>query len=637
MSNFEKPNRIDDLEKKLYSANQNFVQKERKHLNSKEYAVAQDWETPNLDVQDTDLIEKEKKPNWFFRFFLVALVFFIGTGIYLAINWFLNSGVKASNVDILINAPLSIGGGEKFDFEVTIQNQNQVPLRYMDVEIQFPDGTRSGLDISEEHRSAFDEVEVLEVGQIIKKNYNALLFGEENEKKEITVFLTYQADGSTQLFKKEKKFDVVVSSTPVRLTVTNVKEITSGQELAFTVELVSNSTQTLKNVLVQAQYPFGFVYKSSTRAPKDDKRTWIIPTLAPKESLTFTVKGDITGQNKDEKFFNFLVGLQDEKTDNPQVVFTSKDTIVNLARPFLEIDFAIQKDNSDIIVLNPFITSQALISLRNNTESPLRNVSLKINFDGTGIKKDSISVSDGFYQSLTNSITWDNTTADALRVMRVSSFEELTFNFKGLDISSGQIIVNPETTITASVQANRNPESEVSDVIENSIVKKVRFNTQLSIDSNSKYYTSTFSNTGPIPPKLEQKTTYTASIVLKNTSNALSNSIVTMRIPNYVQYEGVFSPATENVSYDSVTRIVRWDIGILPVKTGYAANPPRVLDIQVSIVPSLSQVGTTPILVENILLSGRDSFTGTTIDLNGNQITTAIADSEDYYSAQVSR
>jgi hypothetical protein len=92
MNNFEKPNRIDDLEKKLYSANQSFVQKERKHLNSKEYAVAQDWEAPTLDVQDTDLIEKEKNPNWFFRFFLVALVFFIGTGIYLAINWFLNSG-----------------------------------------------------------------------------------------------------------------------------------------------------------------------------------------------------------------------------------------------------------------------------------------------------------------------------------------------------------------------------------------------------------------------------------------------------------------------------------------------------------------------------------------------------------------
>lgn len=637
MNNYEKPNRIDDLEKKLYSPNQNFIQKERRSLNTKEYDINRKWETPHLNAQDTDLFDEEKKPNWFFRFFIIALIFFIGTGSYLSVKWFLNSDLQAFEVDILINAPLSIAGGEQFDFEVTMQNKNQLALRNISAEITFPDGTRSSTDISKEYEKNVEQIDAFEIGEIVKKNYSALLFGEENEKKEITVLLTYQAGEASQLFKKEKKFDVIITSTPIRLSVSNVKEITSEQELEFTIEIVSNSTQTLKNILIQAQFPFGFNYTSSTLIPREDKRTWIIPTLAPKESLTFKIKGDIAGQNKDDKFFNFLVGLEDEETGNPQVVFTRKDTIVKLTRPFLELDFAIEKNNSDIIVLNPEKNTQATISLVNNTEFQLRNGSIQLKFGGTGLIESSVTVTGGFYQSLTDLIVWDSSTSNSLKSLAVGSLKTLNFNFTGSNIDSGQIIINPETTVNISVNANRNPESEVSEMIKNTIVRKIKFNTEVDIGSNSTYFSQIFQNSGPIPPKAEQNTSYTASIDIKNTSNALSNSVVTMRIPNYAKYEGMFSPNTENVSYDSVTRTVRWDIGTIPSKTGYMGNQSRKLALQVSIIPSISQVGSSPVLVDNILLEGTDSFTGTKFTIPSSSITTAIKDAKDYYGSQVSR
>jgi hypothetical protein len=221
--------------------------------------------------------------------------------------------------------------------------------------------------------------------------------------------------------------------------------------------------------------------------------------------------------------------------------------------------------------------------------------------------------------------------------LNVNAFEELSFNLSGIDVASGQIVVNPETTINIGIEANRNPESQVSEIIKNSILKKIRFNTQASIDSKSTYYSALFTNNGPIPPKLEQKTTYTATVLLANTSNAVTESIVTMRIPNYVQYEGLFSPNTANVSYDSKTRILRWDVDTLPVKTGHAGNAPQELSLQVSIIPSVSQLGSAPVLVENIVFNGKDSFTGTEINLYAEPITTFIADAKDYYSAQVSR
>ncbi len=636
-NNFEKPNRLEEVEKKLNSPTQIMGIKNRKPLHEEEYATPRDWQSAHVDVKESPLVLDYKKPNWFLRFFILAFIFFIGALGFAGYKFFIDDGVDASKVDVLINAPLTIGAGEILDFEVVMQNKNQMGMRYIDVEVMFPDGTRSTQDIGINYPVAKESVDVIEVGGVVKKNYNALLFGEEGDKKEISVLLTYQVEGSTTLYKKEKKFDVILKSTPIRLTITNVKELTSGQELEFNIELVSNSTQVLKNVMVQAVYPFGFTYKSSSIAAEDDKKTWIIPTLAPKEIATFTVKGTLEGQNNDEKFFNFSTGLENDTTGVPEVIFSTKGTTVTLARPFLELDLAIDKDNSDTIIVEAERNQSGTVSFKNNTNFPLRNVSIVLTINGAALSEDNVQVSEGFYQSLTNTITWDSSTSNKLALIPVGSSGTVGFAFSGLGLSAESFISNPELSINVQVKGNRNPENQVPQLIENSIVKKVRFNTQFAIDTRSEYYSSIFANTGPIPPKVEQKTTYTAIVQLLNTANPVTNGIVTMRIPNYVQYEKAFTPSTENVSFDPVTRLLSWNVGTVAPKTGYVSNTPRTLAFQVSIVPSISQAGTSADLVDNIEFNGTDSYTQSEVSYMAKAITTDIFDAKGFYDSSVSR
>ena len=71
--------------------------------------------------------------------------------------------------------------------------------------------------------------------------------------------ITTAEDGNqAAVILKEKTFDLILQSSPIRLRVETVKEITPSQELLFEVELASNSNQTLENVMVVADYPFGF-------------------------------------------------------------------------------------------------------------------------------------------------------------------------------------------------------------------------------------------------------------------------------------------------------------------------------------------------------------------------------------------
>lgn len=635
---YEKPNRLDALEQKLYSPRADIRAKPRKHLREKEYEVPQNWGDSQVrDLSDSGLSVDESRKNWFMRFFIVALIFFVGAAGYVGWKFFMDTGVDAQNVDISVNAPLTIGAGEDYAIDVLMQNQNAMNMQTVDIEVEFPDGTRSAKDISKDYKYVREEVGDIAVGQVAKKSYNALLFGEEGEKKEIVVRLSYRVDGYNMVFEKEKKFDVVLQSTPIRMTVTNVNELTSGQTLSFNVELISNSTHTLENVIVQATYPFGFQMLKSSLPAKDDKRTWIIPKLEPKEVVKFTVDGVLEGQNNEQRYFGFTAGLADESTSKPQVVFTSAGTTVGLARPFLELALSIDRDGSDVIVLDPEEVHGAQLSFKNNTGFSLRNVIMRLKIEGAVLNKDSMQVPEGFYQSANNTIQWDSTTAGDFADIPVGSSGIVTFNFTGLGINNSYLATNQELKLTATVEAIRSTENNVPETVENSITKTVRFNTQTAVNTRSEYYTKTFTNTGPIPPKVEQETTYTAVVEVANTSNAVSNGIVTMQLPNYVKYDGTFSPSSEDFSYDPVTRMLAWRIGTVGEKTGYAGNAPRRIAFQVSIIPSVSQAASSPSLVTNIRMSGTDTYTGKPIDEQGQIISTAIDDSKEFYDAQVSR
>jgi hypothetical protein len=635
--NNEKSDPLEDLEKKLNSPKQfdNFTN--RKSLGAEVYETPRDWDSPHVDTQKSSFALKFKKTNWFVQFFIWATLFALFAVVYVGIRYYLERGIGVGNVDILVNAPLTIGSGEQFDFETTMQNKNQVAIKNIDVEVTFPEGTRSVQNIETGYEIDSQKIENLDSGAIFKQNYSAYLFGEEGERKKVTIAVTYQIDGSDAFFKKEKVFDVVLKSTPVRTIITNLKELTSGQDMIFDIEIISNSTQTLKNVIVQAVYPFGFTYKNSTLDVEADKKTWIIPTLEPKQNVKFTIKGTLSGQNKDQKFFNFSTGLEDGTTGNPQIVFSKKGTTVTITRPFFEIDLAINESNSDIIVIGPTKAEDGLISFKNNTNFPLRNVSVSLKMKGDLLNKYSVTVEDGFYQSVNNTISWDNTTNDQLYSIPVGAYGSLSFNFNTLSPTGSLFVQNPEMLFTMEAMGNRNPEDQVPEFIKNTIAKKIRFNTETSLEAKSEHYTQTFVNTGPIPPKAERKTTYTVVFNLKNTTNQVNEAIVSMKIPNYVQYEGAFLPSNEDVSYDAISRTLLWNAGTLAPKTGMSGGSIRKMAIQVSIVPSISQGGDSPDLVNNIMYTGVDAFTQSEIKQQLDPVTTEIRDGKQSYSGQVSR
>jgi len=79
-------------------------------------------------------------------------------------------------------------------------------------------------------------------------------------------------------------------------------------------------------------------------------------------------------------------------------------------------------------------------------------------------------------------------------------------------------------------------------------------------------------NTGPVPPKVEQPTTYTVVWTVDNTSSAVGNAKVTATLPPHVKWLNETSPSGESVSYDQNSGLVTWEIGIAIIRKYISLN-----------------------------------------------------------------
>ena len=166
--------------------------------------------------------------------------------------------------------------------------------------------------------------------------------------------------------------------------------------------------------------------------------------------------------------------------------------------------------------------------------------------------------------------------------------------------------------------------SGVTSAISSAISRDVYVNSNISLASNVNYNFGPFKNTGPIPPKVGKETTYTVTWKINNTFNNASNVVVSAVLPSYVKFLNNISPSNEPLTYNPVSGEVDWAVGNIKTDTGYNNISPRQVSFQVSIVPSVTQVGSVPILVGLSSLSGIDAFTGSTLKSTFDSVTTEV-------------
>lgn len=619
--------RIENAKRKLDSRMvQDIQQPEPSLVKEEHFDVKSDWGVADADLPQVPMsLFPQQHANVPKKLLIASVGFFVfAAAISTALIFGGHNNISSDNIGIEISGPVTVDGGKELDLDVTVTNKNNIDLQLADLRVVFPDGTRSADDLGDELKRLTDPIGDLPAGQSAKKQVRAVLFGQQNEKKQILIEIEYRVAGSNAIFTKDKTVDVVVTSSPINLSVSSLKEVNSKQDLEFSVDLVSNSSQILKNVIVRGDYGFGFTYTGADPKPFLGQNVWRIGDLQPGEKRSIRVRGRLEGQDGEDRTFHFAVGIQgagDPKAMQPE--FLAVAQTISIKKPFVSLDLTLDGSSNAFLPATAGRLVRGEIVWANNLPTKIRNVKVVAKLGGTLLDKSSVKVTDGFYSSLDNTITWDQKSTKAFSEVSPGDSGHLSFTFAsvGQDIGTLDQFKNAELSLEVGVQGSRTDGVVASEVLATPVTKKVRFASDLAALARSTRSGGAFTNIGPIPPKAEKQTTYTVIWLLTNTTNSVDGVQAVATLPAYVTWLGNVSPPSENVAFDTTTGTITWNVGEVKAGVGFSTAP-RQLQFQVSLVPSVSQIGSTPVLVNELMIQGTDRYTGTPLQVSRSAVTT---------------
>lgn len=604
-------------------------------LSASNVDVPPDWRDNELVRDHNDPTQPKKRVGALKIVVLLATLSLFLSGGYLLYDYFDPfSSPSERNIEIAFDMPVGASPGIPVDIALRITNNNRVALEYANVTLMYPTGVRIGENPETDLKDEKKSFGVITAGETAEYRTKAIFLGEEESEKEVRAAIEFRFAGINSIFTKSASHPIRILAAPINLSISALKEVSGGQPMELSVSALSNTVIPLRDVLLRIDYPANFVYSDAEPKPDFGANIWRVGTLAPSGKFAVKIRGVLSGSETDEKVFHASVGVGGDKTARDiGTLYAKTQAAVEVSRPFIGIALSVNgKPVEDNTIVQFGSRVEALIDWRNNLPTRIENAQIEVKLSGAALNRSTVSAADGgFYRSSDNTIIWDKRGNPTLGLLESGAEGVVNFYFQPLpSVAGGQSLQNPTIKAEVTVRGSRIAETGVPEEIKSVLVQNIRVASQAQFASRAVYYVGPFVNTGPIPPKVEQETTYTVIWSIVNTSNNLTNAQVRAVLPVYMKWYGSVSPSQENIMYNKNTNEIVWSPGNIPAGTG-VEKPPREVAFQLVLTPSLSQMKTAPSLITQTVFTGTDAFTGTSLrqeklDITTNLVTDPKAD-----------
>jgi len=623
-----KLNRLEELKNKLFSKSYQTKIEHRSglsHLSRKD--VLDSWK--NEEKAESDIEEKFfMKTSLFKKFFIFSIVFFILALGYAAYVFFAGGNtVSNDNIDISVLGNNFAAGGEELPLIVGITNRNNSPLELADLVMEYPKGSSGDLSSDTEHFR--ESLGAIPAGAVRNENLKVVLFGEQGSTRPIKISLEYRVAGSNAIFVKDKIYEVNITSTPINLSVDAPLTISPNQDITLNVKATLNATKPAPNILVRLDYPVGFAFVKAAPAPSFGNNVWNLGDLAPGAEHDISISGKMVDVfDGEEKTFDISSGSRSD-TDKSAigVIFNSIKSTITIKKPFIEANISINGISQREYVTDVKTPINAEIRYLNNLDTTVNDLVIVAKISGNAFDRKTIIAQQGFYDSSKDTITWDKNSQNDLREVNPGDSGSVEFSLSPLSLFSaaGGILSNPSINIEVDISGKQALEGFAVKDLNNSSSAIIKIISDVGFSAKALYYSGPFTNTGPIPPKAGKVTTYTVVWTLSNTANSISKAQINSTLPPWITFTGTILPAGENLIYNPSIEEIMWNVDRIPKGTGITSAS-RSISFQVSFTPSISQIGTTPIIINDAILTGHDDFANVDVRVNKTGLNTRLDD-----------
>lgn len=629
---------IEEMRRRLYDRGTTVETTARHQLTDEKIDVSREWSgAPNTGKKNvSDLrsgmtasegeeapVVTEEKPKRHYRSFVLSgsVLIFLFVAVLSGLYWYFGGNqVSNDNILVSIQGQSLVGGGEATQIQVAVTNQNTVPIESATLILRYPGGTRT---VGDSPRNLFEEripLDDIAPGEAQNIPVRIAVFGEENAEKKIEATVEYRMNGSNGMFYKDAEpLTFRISSSPLVLRIDSLEKVASGQLVDVTITAVSNASTPLEDILITASYPNGFDFEKSDPAPVYGENVWRIDKLLPEQSTTIKLQGVVSGLTEETFRINFSAGPTDP--DNQFLIgATLADSRADfiIERPFIDVQIDINGDKDRTAVIPEGLASRVVVDIKNTLDEAVYDMTVEVVPSGNALEDDSISSSNGFYDSNSGTVRWqvaNNPTFDRVLPGDKRSLEFSVQQGKEHTTSSFELVVN--------VYARRVAERNALETLIGTVRAEAKYSSNIALGSQAGRNTSEFVDRGPIPPKVGEETTYTLTLVAEAGANDVVNAVVDTSLPLHVDWLDLYD--TEGtLTYNPVSKKIQWAIGNL------AAGDKRELNFQVSIRPSVSQLGSSPVLLNSQNMKANDRFTGALLQDTDIAVTTELSEEMGY-------
>jgi hypothetical protein len=489
---------------------------------------------------------------------MASVAFFVGAIGFFAYYFLIGGGstpVSPGNIDISVSGPLQVASGSPTELQVAVVNRNRAALELADLVITYPSGTRSPVDLSTDLPSQRISLGNIEPGGRRQGTVSAVFSGVEGDRAVIKIELEYRLADSSSIFVATTNYQVVFASSPISLSIEGNNETVSGQPIEFKVNVASNADSVVKDVLVNVNAPFGYTlaFSDPTAQKVSGGHLWSLGDISPGQRKTITIRGVVNGESGDERVFRFRAGTRtDPQQTSLAAILADYAHGVTVSRPFLGLAVTLNKDIvGGSAVVAPGETVNVQLAYENNLSTEVTDAVIVARLGGVEIDGATVQSTDGFYRSTDKTVLWDKTTTRG-SLGRIAAGAKGTLNFS-FQMPTNDVLAevrNPSLAISVHAAGKRISENGVPETLQATANQDIKLASDLQLIAQGLYYSNPFGSSGPMPPKANTETTYALVFSLTNTTNRIKNGVVTGTLPPYVRWVGIYSPSSENISFN---------------------------------------------------------------------------------------
>jgi len=539
---------------------------------------------------------------------------------------FFTGSASFAKKDVLISiqGPPHGDSGSEASYTVSYQNKTKVALHDAKILVTFPD--MSFVENASTQYGPYTQVR--SVGDVPSGSqgsfeFKARIFGSKNQTLEVISKIRYRPESITSEFENEDDAEFLVDSVPLAVSLNLPQRAVVGQPYIFNIDYTNQSDAEFRDIWFSMLYPVGFNFQIASPTPSEGNGNWKIAYIAPHSSGSMSVSGILSGTNEESKIFGIKVGPKNEF--NQIVEYANAQSSTPISQSILVVSQKINGGLPRSINAGDFLKWD--IHYKNTTNVGINNAQISVQFRGNLLDFATLKMTRGYFDAQNNRLTWNASDIPQLALIDPSSEGNLSFSVNVKDpppvfsVSDKDLIETVSVSITSPSSPNTGTLSNVP--IGNVDSLDLKLNSKISFVSKGLHFSGPFSNSGAVPIKVGQKTTFTIVWQITNWSSDIIDVKIKAGLPSAVEWLGEVYPSGAPLSYDASSGQITWLPGLVGAGAGVVL-PIEEVAFRVRITPSINQLRQTVTLINQALFSAQDTFTGRTYQTLSELVNTAL-------------